>query len=778
MKKLAIVMMFAAAVVQAEDPLALYTFEGAVPGEAVTAAAFSGDYAAEVSTMGTGGALPKFSSDRPASYIYQGNNNTNCLAESPCSIFFAPEDDSTAVVGVGGKVKLSGLGTAIGAQEEFTIECFVKYLSGSTVSWVDAYSFKNTHGIKLCNYNGVNQLAIQNLGRVNKGGDVLNTGAAYEKWHHTAVVYKEGEVTYYVDHKKVGTMVYTQDSVANKPLYLGCSDGGTGEVCYGKVACFRVMPRALTIDEMMYAADVSPKVDGETAKEIAFYVFKDGEANTDVSTVTNSVGHGEYLGTAFAFGTGGTAPTFDSDCPGKYIFANDRASRILAEDPQSVFFHGDSSSVSIGSGIDFEWLTTGMALQEEFTVEFFVKGTEKLAWRTAGGFNLGNYIKICSGNGANYFGAQLVISSNPGLVGAGMNVSDGAWHHFALAYKEGVASIYVDYAYYGTIEQANTLTLNDKKAFNLGYGNGYGTTSEAFVGKASCLRVSNKALAIADFMYASDEKPEQSNEPHIVFKYRFDEGTAGASIETTKVSPLNLMLRAGKGGAINGSVLPRYNTSALSSRQAYVDFGDGVYVPNVACAEFFGYDANDPVLPRDQDWAGSYLRTAQLPSTDFVGSFTLEFYMKTRPEYGKEKASQIQTQTVCGLGKSDNDLDWKIAVNYNMTQLYFGGYTAAGEPLGDYFNCSAGDGNWHHIALVNNDEEKTVQVYVDRVQVYERKCANSLRRTSGYQLTFGRYCNGHGYNGYIDEVRVSDVVLTPDEFLSFHAKRGSTVILR
>ena len=81
---------------------------------------------------------------------------------------------------------------------------------------------------------------------------------------------------------------------------------------------------------------------------------------------------------------------------------------------------------------------------------------------------------------------------------------------------------------------------------------------------------------------------------------------------------------------------------------------------------------------------------------------------------------------------------------------------------------SLNDGNWHHIA-VTYDEASSPQLklYVDyelAASLIPNTPDNKLYYDPGYPLQIGSY-TGDGLEGWIDEVRFTDEVLSTSEFL-------------
>jgi len=89
-----------------------------------------------------------------------------------------------------------------------------------------------------------------------------------------------------------------------------------------------------------------------------------------------------------------------------------------------------------------------------------------------------------------------------------------------------------------------------------------------------------------------------------------------------------------------------------------------------------------------------------------------------------------------------------------------------------------GDGLWHHVAITYDYPSKTVRLYKDYEKVLESTTTNPMWLDSG-DIRFGGSSGGRtrSFDGWIDEVRLSDRVLTPDEFLHMIPVKGTVIRL-
>ncbi len=86
------------------------------------------------------------------------------------------------------------------------------------------------------------------------------------------------------------------------------------------------------------------------------------------------------------------------------------------------------------------------------------------------------------------------------------------------------------------------------------------------------------------------------------------------------------------------------------------------------------------------------------------------------------------------------------------------------------------DGNWHHIALVIDDDAKKAQAYVDYKLVKSASFTGTLI-SDGVTYIGNTYCRGYGtWYGCIDEVRFSDTALDPTQFLRYSVGQDKDVL--
>jgi len=86
------------------------------------------------------------------------------------------------------------------------------------------------------------------------------------------------------------------------------------------------------------------------------------------------------------------------------------------------------------------------------------------------------------------------------------------------------------------------------------------------------------------------------------------------------------------------------------------------------------------------------------------------------------------------------------------------------------------DGQWHHLAFTYQHDIKKVRLYVDYTERASGTTISNLVYQSN-ELRIGQGAGGRAFDGWIDEVRISDEVLLPQDFMTQHLYPTGTMIL-
>ena len=175
---------------------------------------------------------------------------------------------------------------------------------------------------------------------------------------------------------------------------------------------------------------------------------------------------------------------------------------------------------------------------------------------------------------------------------------------------------------------------------------------------------------------------------------------------------------------------------------------------------FFALSGDDHLVVADDD------------ALDFSGAFTIEGYFRnTRPN----KIGNV-------VNKRSGDAGYKVWVAADTGVLSFG---VDNGPTWDWIgfdDASVSDGAWHHFAAIR-DSSDGLHIWVDGVE--DTTPLGGATTVSGdlsnsYNLQIGADTSGiveRAWDGYLDEIRLSNVALTSDQFLCTPVPEPSSLSL-
>lgn len=372
------------------------------------------------------------------------------------------------------------------------------------------------------------------------------------------------------------------------------------------------------------------------------------------------------------------------------------------------------------------------------------------------------------------------------------DLADGKWHHLAFVVPSGNSTYplrwYLDYT--------------DKSVTTFAPRNGTGplTIGARFSGATGIfsnpsrgvsigeLRYSNAALTTSQFLKTRNV-PTGPTISHV----KFDDGTPNAAAEYGTLC--NGAFWASNSGS---SVKPTYSSDVPGVR--VLDGEDGTVLSKhndksisfpgnshyPACA-LWGRNVNTGV-------PANLFETYSVPMTaDGVArmSGTIEFWMKPTPgqqvawssqpallsNYRNDKSHNIWQFIFVNSSGESADPVTKFNFYVNMCTNNTGDVVWKGLTV-----CSSDDvldGKWHHVAAVfqpsgTNPGKTDVVTYVDHTE----RGKTSFDGVIDYRLGAYTLQMGMRYEGLIDEFRISDRALTPDQFLHVGNEPGFTIIFR
>ena len=202
--------------------------------------------------------------------------------------------------------------------------------------------------------------------------------------------------------------------------------------------------------------------------------------------------------------------------------------------------------------------------------------------------------------------------------------------------------------------------------------------------------------------------------------------------------------------------LPVY-TNAFPSWAAWRDPASGA-VGGDCRGMYFGLNSNEG------EGCGSVLYTTDI-DTFKVPSVTVEAFVKS----GYTQALSNWKNLIM-LGGRNTETAWSLRANKNGTlqwQMSPEEGTLISFQTVENKGINLVDGNWHHIAFTFDGTTQEVLVYIDYVLVGRKSCNVPLYYVDDRKLEIGAYnVNNYGrWQGWIDEVRISDEALPVERFL-------------
>ncbi|MCR5751400.1 MAG: LamG domain-containing protein [Kiritimatiellae bacterium] len=341
--------------------------------------------------------------------------------------------------------------------------------------------------------------------------------------------------------------------------------------------------------------------------------------------------------------------------------------------------------------------------------------------------------------------------------GQGVAINDGKWHHVAMTYDktDGVCRVYVDYAQSFTFSPAGggAISYLDSSEYTNFHIGGYPFVSNGsnigrkFDGCIDELRVSDVALQPSQFLRFEPADPDEL--VHISFDQHSYYGTAISTSANYNYRPDIVAKFERVGGS---AAIDRATKCASKVR-------GGVFEPQVA---------NDGSYRSEVDGSG---KSGQLKIAGFTKymaggifetnrDYTVEAYFRTRTA-----STSGSKQTVFMIGNKTAGAclfyqeDGRVRFMYNNNSTLSTKYSDA---------TSACDGGWHHVAIVNDSVRRQMRFYFDKRLTASANGVNNVIQSNS-SLYVGSDSNGsEDFDGWIDEVRVTNRALSPDEFVSIH----------
>ncbi|MDA3924266.1 MAG: LamG domain-containing protein [Kiritimatiellae bacterium] len=191
---------------------------------------------------------------------------------------------------------------------------------------------------------------------------------------------------------------------------------------------------------------------------------------------------------------------------------------------------------------------------------------------------------------------------------------------------------------------------------------------------------------------------------------------------------------------------------------AFADDVPGSNVWNGVGGPLYNADNRTSLLFTGNGTSGGLVRVTDDPVTLHPSNVTVEAFVKVR--------TVVQYSAIVRKLRSGSGASWGLYLT-SGGELGLRIDTAAGANAisTETANTGLSDGNWHHVALVYNSVSSNVLMYVDYKQKVNRTLATPPLDYDSSDLLIGHNTSSGTFDGWIDEVRISDAALNEDQFL-------------
>jgi hypothetical protein len=494
------------------------------------------------------------------------------------------------------------------------------------------------------------------------------------------------------------------------------------------------------------------------AETVAYWAFDDGAPTNVAGAVATEVNAPALNGTAGKNLTG-ALPTFSADCPAPRLYASLTGPLLNPTNSASLRFVNaglPADTNSHAGGIVTVPDNDPLLRATNLTVEAFIKVDRHVNFplvigkaRADGGGTSWNIDFDGSGK------PRVRIDSTPIGVSSGsgwnqswtssVGVEDGRWHHLAFTYTHTnrAVKLYVDGAVRVNATSFSNLVY-DTRELRIGQGAG----GRAFDGWIDEIRITPDVLLPDQFMTAVATTSTRGY-------WMFEDAAAGVTANVLTNDFYAPLMHGTAGTVYGGSVKPAFSAERPPCNSSRISDGAGGPVVNGNDGSLLFVNAGLPDNVNSQ--SGGVVTVAGSRLCAQATNFTAEAFVKVN--------RHVNFPQIIGKTRSGG-LSWSLALNASgHLRARFDTQIPPGTTGNNQtFETSAKieDGQWHHVALSYDAPTRAVRLYKDYVKVHEGTTVNPLWLDGG-DLQIG--AGDMAFDGWIDEVRLTDRVLEPSEFL-------------
>lgn len=622
------------------------------------------------------------------------------------------------------------------------------------------------------------QLNFVDTAGVNHQHGVSGSTLLGNKWHHIAlaVTPQSGDpskinIKFFIDYVRVYNYdapygIVLPDS-ADCPVQIG---GTTmeGQLFAGDIGEFRFSDKALDLGEFLrpHNAEIDKDV-------VLYYDFEDYPEDWSWF----AAGSGDVVNKANPGVMGGTFVTQNAFTP--EVVEDTPAERIRQSMTDCSYETSENALSNSVAHAQSGYLkctpTEDWFSKTNFTIELFYKMDGNVVqytplFRRWGGGNVQMNLGVSDIN--NSIGITTCTENAPSTqiklydrVGGNYNyTNDGKWHHAAVVVDQTGESKTVK-LYRDHVKRAETTldsTLASQFKTSIDWYIAGANSSKSFNGRVDSVRVTLRALVPEEFL-TSRRYPEGRTIAHL----KFDDGSANA---------------ADGGGALFNGVI---NSATFSDNVPGYKITDGeggtvLSKPDVASLSIPSKDASVTW----SDWFDQYYLRKDTNGVERA-SGTVELWVKGSVK--KTFAAILDAKMTANGTYNDNLHAWRLGYDgseggkpYVLFRYLKTDGTRDNQRL--TFDKEVTDGKWHHWAFTfqpnaSDSTKSDIAFYLDHDQLGTvQTLPGRVAYDDTLRFTIGEA--GSSFTGLIDELRISDCVLTPAQFLRAEKEPGLTIIFR
>lgn len=245
----------------------------------------------------------------------------------------------------------------------------------------------------------------------------------------------------------------------------------------------------------------------------------------------------------------------------------------------------------------------------------------------------------------------------------------------------------------------------------------------------------------------------------------FDDQAPGV-LATTLVSEVNGDVLVGQGKTNgSGARLPAFDAD-VPGTNIYNGLYGALLNANNSSSLYFTNAAAFPAQTNSQN--GGYVEVTNVTSLLCPTNFTIEFFVKI--------ARDVDWPLLIGKARENNGASWGIDLDRSNPIKLRMDTQPLGQPGStngfnqNWVGPNIQDGKWHHVAVTYSTPTRTASMYVDYTLRTSTPQSTHEVVYTNFSLFIGRGAGSNqAFDGWMDEVRLSDTVLQPSQFLRTYA---------